>query len=187
MGCCRKRTLRGKLKIALLMVGEGPTDRYFLQHLKSLFWRRSCDHSVIVNNAHGGSPEDIIRQANDLLFDGAYSRCAVVLDDDIPPKPNTFQKIVKKHPKIEISIIQSTPCIEGLMLEILEGKHPRTSKQCKSLFRRKYISDHHFSNSQQHEKLFPKELIEEAALRIKPLDQMIRFLKNEPIEDAPES
>jgi len=187
MGCCRKRPLRAKLKLSLLMVGEGPAERFFLQHLKSLFWCKNCGHNVTVDNAHGGSPEDVVHQADILLFQRAYCRCAIVLDGDIPSKPNTFKDILEKYPKIEISIIQSMPCIEGLMLEILEGKYPKTSRQCKSLFRRKHISGHHFRNPRQYEKLFPKELIEEAAIRIKPLEKMIRFLKNEPLECDPDS
>jgi len=161
-------------------VGEGPTERIFLQHLKALFWCKNCGHNVKVDNANGGDPKIIVHHANQLLTNMSYTKCAIILDTDRPWDEDDLLKAIRKNPSIKTAVaIGSVPCLEGLMLDILEGKHPRKSDECKRRFRKKYIDERAMRNPRKYAAVFPKELIEEALKRIAELDLIIRFLKNE--------
>lgn len=180
MGCCKKRKVRTKLKSSLLMVGEGATERTFLHYLKSLFWCQNCAHNVKVDNANGGSPKDIVHRADLLLSQRSYSKCMIVLDTDIPWTEITLLKgIQKNNSTVKMSVVGSLPCLEGLMLEILEETHPRNSEECKRQFRKKYIHERRLRDQRKYAEVFPKEVIEDASTRIEGLDRIIRFLKNE--------
>ncbi len=180
MGCCRKKRARTEPKISLLMVGEGPTERIFLQHLKSLFWCKDCGHNVKIDNANGGDPSVIVHRANQLLTNMSYSKCAIILDTDRPwEEGNLLKAIRKNNPLTQTLAVGSVPCLEGLMLEMIEGKHPRTPDECKRQFRKKYILERHLRDRRKYATVFPREIIEEASKRIEGLDLILRFLKNE--------
>lgn len=162
------------------MVGEGPSERIFLQHLKTLFWCKNCDHNVKIDNANGGAPELIVHRANQLIANMSYSKCAIILDTDRPWEEADLLRIIRdQNPSVEISVIGSTPCLEGLMLNIIERKYPRKSDECKKRFRAKYIEDRYRRDSRKYAIVFPEEVIDEASKRIEGLDLIIRFLKNE--------
>ena len=161
------------------MVGEGPTERIFLQHLKDLYWCRSCDHNVKVDAANGGSPEDIVRKANVLLSQGAYDKCQIVLDTDVPWEEKDLSRQIKAR-NVIVLFVGSEPCIEGLMLRILEGRCPRDAKECKRQFQNKYIQDRQMRDQRKYTPLFPMDVIEKARIIIPALDRIVSFIENKP-------
>lgn len=118
-----------KVKLtALIIVGEGPHDKAFLNHMKDIYDSRTSGQKVTVNSADGGSPGDIIdtviRKHRHTDFDKRY----VLLDSDVPIDQRDRAK-ARKH---MIELVESTPlCLEGMLLEILGQRAGVTNNACK--------------------------------------------------------
>jgi hypothetical protein len=55
-----KKNRRVKLA-SLIVVGERPHDKAFINHIKDNYARRALDQTVKVELADGGSPRDILK------------------------------------------------------------------------------------------------------------------------------
>lgn len=108
-------------KKAVLMVGEGSTEKAFLQYLKELYVTRDDDVAVKIECGAGGSPNCVIQKAKRLCGSMAYDECFVLTDADRLQENDCKIKHTKK-----IKVLKATPCIEGLFLAILQ--HPDFSQ-----------------------------------------------------------
>ena len=124
----KKRRGRRTQLATLIVVGEGPHDQAFINHMKELYDHRETGQKVKVESADGGSPQDIIRYVVKKKHID-YDRRVILMDSDIPLQP---QDEVEAR-KSKITIIQSTPhCLEGMLLDILGEKSPVNSQACKA-------------------------------------------------------
>lgn len=112
----------------VLLVGEGTTEQAFLRHIKSLYISRGCGVSVTICNAHGKGPDHVVDYAIRQCRNAAYDRVVALLDTDLE-----MSAVVRRRARSKrIQVIESTPCIEGLLLKILGEHVPATSSQCKA-------------------------------------------------------
>lgn len=98
----------------LLIIGEGATEKAFLDHLKSIYIQRGSGLSVTVRKAFGGSPENIVRYTSNIIRNAAYDKVAILMDTDVPWTDKTISIAQSK----KIILIGSKPCIEGMLLKI---------------------------------------------------------------------
>jgi len=111
----------------VLIVGEGDTDVAFIRHLSRLYNVRGCGVSVTIRNAHGYGPEQVLEYAIGQARVGDYDRRAALLDTDMP-----WTEVVKKRARSKrIEMLPSDPCLEGLLLRILNKPVPPQSDLCK--------------------------------------------------------
>ncbi|MCP4597196.1 hypothetical protein [Neptuniibacter sp.] len=116
-----------KNKTALLIVGEGPIDKAFLQHIHNTVNSRT-GNKVKVAAADGGSPKDVIITAAKYQH-ASYDKKFVLIDEDIP----ISQEELDLAEELGVTIFISSPvCLEGMLLEVLGQKAPSTNKECKS-------------------------------------------------------
>ena len=108
-----------------LIVVEGDTESYFVQHLKKICGR-SCGTRVTIENVHGGSGGHVLKQAIKKGKD--FDSCACLYDSDRAPK---IKRDMAKAKRMGIVQIASSPCIEAFLLELLGQNVPRTSDECK--------------------------------------------------------
>jgi hypothetical protein len=143
-----------KAAITVLLVGEGATEKAFLDHLKSLYVTRGCGVSVAIRDAHGKGPDNVVNFAIRQSKVAAYDVRAVLMDTDLEWNAS----IRKAARNSRICLIGSTPCCDGLMLSILGLHVPAASDQCKEAIVRRLqtrpLTPEAFSKD------FPKELIE---------------------------
>lgn len=124
----RKHKGRRPKVAALIVVGEGPHDEAFINHMKSLYDSRVSGQTVKVESADGGSPGDIINYVVKKKHI-AYDRKVILMDSDIPLTAQD-KKVANEN---GITIIQSTPlCLEGMLLDVLGQKIPDSSQACKN-------------------------------------------------------
>jgi hypothetical protein len=113
---------------------------------------------VSVRPADGGSPELMLYKA--IRCKEGFSETYLLLDTDIP-LPQSLLRTAKAK---RITIIQSSPCIEGELLSIL--KHPgfnRTSASsdvCKRTFHQCYLSEDDKMECENYGKFFPKNVLD---------------------------
>ena len=103
------------------------TEQAFLRHIKSLYISRGCGVGVTIRNAHGKGPDHVVDYAIGQCRNAAYDRVVTLLDTDLLMSAAAHRRARSK----KIHIIGSTPCIEGLLLKILDEYVPETSTECK--------------------------------------------------------
>ncbi len=123
-----KRKVRSQEVAALIVVGEGPHDEAFINHMKELYDSRESGQKVKVESADGGSPRDIINYVVKKKHI-AYDTKIILMDSDI----SLTDQNRKTAQKNGIIIVQSTPlCLEGMLLDVLGQKIPDSSQACKN-------------------------------------------------------
>lgn len=84
----------------------------------------------------------------------AYDRAAVLLDTHLEMSMAARKRAKSK----KIQIVGSTPCIEGLLLKILDEPVPDTCAECKTRMDRLRLGPLTMQNSYQVK--FPKDVLE---------------------------
>jgi hypothetical protein len=111
----------------LLAVGEGQSDVAFLKYLKGIYCSGGNGVAVTIRNANGKGPSNVIGTAIGAIRTASYDHKLCLLDTDLVW---TLQnKRDAKSKKIEL--IGSTPCLEGMLLQILRRSVPALSDDCK--------------------------------------------------------
>lgn len=164
MGGKRKRPIKETLKI----IGEGQADAAFLKHLKSLYG--VGNPKVSAKSAGGKGPDNVIGDAIGTLNSSCYDRVAALLDTDIPwPKSK-----VKKAQQKKIILVGSRPCLEGLLLKILEKPVPVSSDDCKKAFHP--LLGGKETEKVSYEKPLPKTLLDARRDDVEELDTLIKLI-----------
>ena len=155
----------------VLAVGEGETERAFLQFLKSQYNTRYDGISIKVHYAGGGDPECVIDHAIKLNPKN-YNHAFVLLDRDLPCRP----KYLKKARIHKLELIWCDPCIEGLFLKILEPAFDpsvKSTAECKRLFEGKYLGEDEKLDPEKYSKIFSFEFLESRRRQVQELDIII--------------
>lgn len=155
------------------MVGEGTTDTAFLRHLKSLYLIRGCGISGKLRNAHGKGPDNVVNFAIKQKRMAAYDRVVVLLDTDLEMSPTVRRKATSNR----ILVIGSTPCLEGLLLKILDEHVPESSELCKEQLGGKLPE--RLTRQEDYQSKFPKALLDTRRNKVDELERLLDFLQFE--------
>lgn len=119
----RRQTLSKRtVQTTVLLVGEGDTEKAFLDYLKSLYVTRGCGVSVTVRNAHGKGPMNVVDTAIRQSRTGEYKVVAVLMDTDLLWTDDVI-KLARKH---RLCLIGATPCTDGLVVANSWGASSRS-------------------------------------------------------------
>ena len=125
-------------KPTVLVYCEGLEDAAFLKYLKHLYHQDHIDPRVRIQSDRGGTADGIVLDALNVY--GDYSYRVVVLDND--KKLEEMQKAQKLALANNIILVLSTPCMERLLLEVMNHSdlNPKLgSNKCKKLFEDSYF------------------------------------------------
>ena len=166
----RQISFKRTVQTTVLVVGEGDTEKAFLDYLKSLYITRGCGISVTVRNAHGKGPMNVVDTAIRQSKTGDYRIIAVLMDTDLP----WTEDVLKQARKHKVYLVGATPCIDGLLLQILDEHVPTLSARCKEAL-------HARLNRKPFEKKayvqdFPKQLLDEKSLSVPALKNLLELM-----------
>jgi len=151
------------------MLGEGFSDGIFLRHLKK-FYSFNSGFAITIKNGKGGDAKSIVTEA--IRTPGAFDKKIVVLDNDKPESEMEEARIIARKKKIEL--IENTPCLESLLLSIINQKPiNKNSSWCKKELESKYLNKNKRSEPSEYDKLFPKDLLDSKRSSISELDKLI--------------
>jgi len=174
MSAQRRRIIK-ETKRTTLIVGEGPTERAFLQYVKELYITREMSISVSVECGSGGSPRNVVEKAIRLRGSRGYDGCFVLVDSDVPFNADSRLKAqMKKRP--EVKMLKVSPCIEGLFLKILGHSERMMSADCKRTFESRCLSADKKINKRSYVRLFPKETLEERRRMVDELEVILKAM-----------
>lgn len=168
-----------KAKTTVLIVGEGPKDKAFIRHLKDTYVTREDDIAVKVDCGAGGSPRCVVEKAIRLRDSGAYDRCIVIVDEDRKLYTDSkLKKRMREKPPVEINWIK--PCMEGLLLQILEhhnfSRYKASAAFCKHEFAC-YIPVDKQTESTAYIPLFTKVKFDICRKGIRDLDIILKIMQ----------
>lgn len=167
------KKLKRYAKQTVLCVGEGSTEKAFLDYIKSIYLSRNSGISVTNRSGDGGSPESVIKKAVKWKRFDSFDLLFILLDSDCPI-PNASEKIIRK---MKGTIIISTPCIEGLFLLILGNirfnPEYHNSDWCKTEFHNNHLSEPQKMFAENYHSIFPEELLEKKRHEISTLEKIV--------------
>lgn len=174
----RPRQKFRRTKTTILIVGEGPTEKAFLQYLRDMYITREMDVAVKVECGSGGSPRSVVEKAVRLKGSRAYDKCFVLVDSDLPFEPDgELEKRMRRKPHIEM--LNATPCIEGLLLAILDSDFSQqaiTSVESKRIFETKHLPEDKKTDKRSYERIFSRQVIEERRRVVLELDAILKAI-----------
>ena len=159
-------------KTTVLAVGEGDSDEAFLRYLKGLYAPRHSGVAVTVRNARGKGPQHVIDYAIGQAGarSGGYDLAIALIDADLDCPP-AYLKKAKRH---RLQLVWSAPCLEGLLLAILDQQVPPRSSDCKQRFDHQYGIDRFDPGA--YAVLFPRERLEERRRDLPSLNALCALL-----------
>jgi len=150
-----------------LIVVEGETEEVFLKHLKTHFGKDSG--SRITVKSPPGNSDAVLKATLDRFV--AFDRRVAIYDEDRPPQEKHLETARRKM----IQILTCSPCIEGLLLEILEEKPPSSSAECKSRLKQRLGQS--LTNQQTYERHFPPALLTSLSEQLPTLRALLDLFK----------
>jgi hypothetical protein len=168
------------IKITILIVGEGSTEKAFLQYLKELYITRDYEFAIKIECGSGGSPCSVVQKAIRLRGSRAYDKCYVLFDADRPLETDyKLSDRMNKRPRIEV--LKATPCIEGLFLAIM--RHPgfsqasASSDNCKRDFHASYISEDKKMDKRSYGAKFSRAILDDRREQVPELDIILKAMR----------
>lgn len=165
---------RRRARLPVLVYCEGVHDTVFMRHLAELYTPVNTRNSFDIKTGSGGSPRSLAERAGRVV--GAYEARMVKFDND---RGDEELEAALAYGSV-VRPCYCTPCIEATMLEVLEPGRSyatRSTQYCKDRFHRNHIAEADRTRSQRYQQVFPKELLDDARLRVPQLDAMIRIFE----------
>ena len=155
----------------LLAVGEGKADAAFLKYLRRIYCSGGGGVNVSVRDASGKGPSNVIGTAIGALRISSYDKKLCLLDTDLVwTKQNNSDAKRKK-----IELIGSTPCLEGLLLQILGRAVPASSPDCKQQL--KIITGKDMFDPDDYPANFGYAVLQDQRVHIPELDKLLRLFE----------
>jgi hypothetical protein len=159
----------------LLLYGEGLNEQVFLNYLKGLY-SYGNNIAVTVRRGKGGSARDIVADSARVPFD--YDKRVTLLDNDKDETEMKEARVESENRHIEL--LESVPCLEALLLSILEPTKNRknySSGDCKKYFQNEYLNGNRTITDIDCKRLFPKLVLNQERSTILQLDRIIANLE----------
>ncbi len=155
----------------LLAVGEGKADAAFLKYLRGLYCSGGNGVKVTVRDASGKGPSNVIGTAVGALRMSSYDKKLCLLDTDLVWTSENISDAKRK----KIELVGSTPCLEGLLLQILGIAVPAASDDCKRQL--KIITGKDMFEAEDYEANFPYVHLQNLRVQITELDKLLRLFE----------
>ena len=169
----QRKSIRKKQKRTILFYGEGASENVFLRHLKKNY-ANDPGIKITIKNGNGGSPDVVVRKA--INREGDFGLRVVVVDSDRPEIKKAREIAEEKG----ICLIENDPCLEALLLRILDIKKLPENKKSgfyKREFEKKHICENKRCDIDEYAKIFPKKVLDSRRKEIGELGRIIGFME----------
>ncbi len=157
--------------VAILVVGEGASEVTALQHLKRLYLPRDCGISAMIRDAGGKGGAQVLDYA--IAYrngNRGFARTIALLDTDT----DWSQAHRARARRERITVVESQPCLEAVLLDVVGRAGERTTEEHKRLFRQ--VFGHPAHEPAIYDKYFCAEVLEEAKARVDTMRALLRAL-----------
>lgn len=165
-------------KRTVLMIGEGDTEVAFLRHLGKLYNERGCGVACNIRCAHGKGPEYILALPERYSRTIQYDHSVVLLDTDLPWP----EALVASARSRRVELLPSRPCIEGLLLDVLDIPKPETCRECKRTIKQLSIN---LLRTESYNTHFPKPSLDKRCDSVPTLCRLIEIMSGRRLYPGP--
>lgn len=158
-----------KILLTVLIVAEGFCDKAFVECLKRLYVPRNCGVTAKVKNAKGKGSNNVVKHA--ITIREGYDIKVAFYDADVTLTHTNRKKATSKN----IRLIASKPCLEGLLLKILDKPVLNPCSACKTAFYPLLTGKD--PTEPDSYSIFSKEKLEAKRSDIPELDQLLNALE----------
>jgi len=163
---------RRRANKTLLIFGEGFSEEIFLKYLRGIY-SFNKNVAITIKRGKGGTPYNVVLDADKLHAD--FDRKIVIVDND--KSKTEIQKARKIAKEKNIELIENTPCLESLFINILDKKYNQNSNWFKHEFESKYLDRKKRDEMDEYSKLFPKKLLDKKQTEIPELKKIISVME----------
>ncbi|KKP36577.1 MAG: hypothetical protein UR23_C0016G0002 [Candidatus Roizmanbacteria bacterium GW2011_GWA2_32_13] len=156
----------------LLIFGEGFSEEIFLKYLRRAY-SFNKNVAITIKRGKGGTPYNVVLDANKIP--GAFDRRIVIIDNDKSKTEMEKARNLAKEKNIEL--IENTPCLESLFINILDKKYNQNSVWFKHEFESKYLDRKKRDELDEYMKLFPKKILDKKQTEIPELKKLISIME----------
>ena len=167
----KKKLKTRPLRKTLLIVVEGEAEVVFVNHLRTLYVKRETSPHTTIKNARGKGGAHVLKKGNAYTRQADYDQKVLILDTDV--NWGVAQK--KKAADENWIVIESTPCFEAFLLDILNIHYPGDSQAQKKRFDKKFHGAAH--EVTVIKKIYSQEVLNDAALRMENLAKLIDVIR----------
>ncbi|MGH2507255.1 MAG: RloB domain-containing protein [Ktedonobacteraceae bacterium] len=132
---------RRNVRSTLLIVGEGQAEVVFVKHLK-LIYRASLGRAVQTRNANGKGARHVLHYAIRVKRYESFDKVTVVLDNDVDWDKHDRSEAARNN----IGVVESSPCLEAWLLQIVGASVLATTAEIKHAFRSQFGCEAHDPN-----------------------------------------
>jgi hypothetical protein len=161
---------RRRTKKTRLIYCEGASDKAFLDCLKSLYATNT--YNVDIKRGTGGDQVHLVEEA--IRKGRAYDEKSIKIDGDRDAAEMANAEQLAAEQKLVI--LKTVPCIERLLINILEPTKriaSWSSPRLKNHFESKYVPPHNRTNARTYQILFTRPVLDEAKNRLPELKELI--------------
>jgi hypothetical protein len=151
-----------------LIVVEGESEAVLIKHIKNHFGH-DAGSRIMVKSASGNG-DAVLKMAINSFE--AFDRRVALYDADWQPQKKHLQAARKR----KIQILTCSPCLEGLLLEVLGEKPASTSAECKRRLKLQ-LAESSLTNQQTYERHFTPSLLTSRADSLTTLLALLDLFK----------
>lgn len=159
----------------LLIVAEGDAEVAFIRYLKRVYLD-SLGRSVQTTNAHGKGGRHVLDVAGRRANNRDHDKVVLLLDTDTDW--TEVERGRARHSRMgrrgRLDIIESSPCLEAWLLEILGIPPPPNTKLIKRLFKERMGCEAHESGWMN--KYLDRKVLDGARGSVKPLADLMNHM-----------
>lgn len=162
------------VKRTLLIVCEGDAEEVLLQHLRKTYLRDQQGSGIAlkIKNHHGKGGDGVLQTTIRIAQRErqAWDHVAVMIDTDKDWGDAQRQQARSQR----IHALESTPCLEAWLLEVVGQRAPAMTADCKRKFFSQFGAEAH--DDTLHGRHFPRHVLDAARARISVLDELLTLL-----------
>lgn len=163
-----------RVKRTRLIVCEGDAEEVLLRHLRALYLRdqQGSGIALTIKNHHGKGGDGVLQTTIRIAQRErqTWDHVAVLIDTDKDWSDTQRQQARRQR----IHALESTPCLEAWLLEVVGQRAPAMTTDCKRTFFHQFGAEAH--DDTLHGRHFPRHVLDAARTRIKVLDELLTLL-----------
>lgn len=157
------------VKFTLLIVGEGDSEVAFIRHLKAVYGTEA-GRFVQVRNAKGKGAHHVLAYAIRCQQQTPHDRVVILIDNDAHWDEKDRAKAVAK----KIKVVESSPCMEAVLLHIHGIVREGTTIEFKTAFQDKFGCEAH--EPDYLERHFGRDVLDQARANVPQLADLLNHM-----------
>jgi hypothetical protein len=161
--------VRRQARFTLLIVAEGHADVAFVRHVRAVYGAE-IGRAIKLKNAKGKGARNVLTQATRCARHEGYDKVVILIDTDVDWDDTDRAKARTN----QIGVLESTPCLEAWLLDIIGINTQGATAMRKQAFSDYFGCEAHSPNLfEQH---YSREILDKARDKVEVLGKLLNHM-----------